>query len=142
MNDVSQTPNADAGKTPVDLIAEFIALRDGKKAADDTYKAWVEENYSNRMDHLEMKLLETLNAMGVQSLSGPDGTGTVYKKLTTSVTIADATEFRRHVIGVEAWDLIDWRANKTGVQELLDKNEPLPPGVNYSQFFTVGIRKK
>lgn len=124
------------------MIAEYIALRDAKKAADDTYKAWVEANYGNRMEELEGILLDTLNKMDVQSLSGPDGTGTVYKKLTTSVTIADATEFRRHVIGIEGWDLIDWRANKTGIQELLDKEEPLPPGVNYSQFYTVGIRKK
>ena len=58
------------------------------------------------------------------------------------MTIADGREFRRHVIGGEQWDLADWRANKTAVNDLVEQGEPLPPGINRSAFYKVGIRRK
>ena len=123
-----------------DQIDEYIQLRDGKKAADEVYAAWSKQNFGDRMEQLEAGMLDALNKMGVDSVAGK--AGTVYKKLTTSVTIADAREFRRHVIGGEDWDLIDWRANKTAVNDRVEAGDPLPPGVNRSTFFTVGIRRK
>jgi hypothetical protein len=137
MNDIATKPAA-AG--PAVLIEEYIRLRDGKKVADDTYDAWVQENYKNRMVELEGILLQTLNDLGSDSIAAPSGT--VYKKISTSVTVADASEFRRHVIGSEQWDLIDWRANKTVINELVENNELLPPGINRTAFWTVGIRRK
>ena len=124
---------------PVALIEEYITLRDAKKHADETYAEFVKQNYSNRMGDLERILLDTLNKLGVDSLAGQ--TGTVYKKLTTSVTVGDAREFRRHVIGSEEWDLIDWRANKTAVNDLVEQGGELPPGINRSAFYSVGVRK-
>lgn len=146
MNDMTtQPPTYDhltQGKTPADVIALYVQLRDGKKQAADVYDTWEKANFGGPMEHLERWLLDKLNELGVDSLSGPDGTGTAYKKLTTSVTVADQREFRRHVIGSEHWDLIDWRANKTAVTDGVEKGEGLPPGVNFNQFFTVGIRRK
>ena len=125
---------------PVALIEEYITLRDAKKHADETYAEFVKQNYSNRMGDLERILLDTLNKLGVDSLAGQ--TGTVYKKLSTSITVADMREFRRHVIGSEDWDLADMRANQTAVNERVDRGDPLPPGINRSTFFSVGIRRK
>ena len=50
-------------------------------------------------------------------------------------------EFRRHVIGNGDWDLCDWRPNKTRINELVEDDQPLPPGVNRTVFQTVAIRK-
>ena len=137
MNDMTPPPEP---VTPAKLIEEYVALRDAKKHADETYAEFVKVNYSTRMDELETILLDTLNKLGVDSLAGPSGT--VYKKLSTSVTIADAREFRRHIIGTEEWDLLDWRANKTAINDRIDAGEALPPGVNRTTFFSVGIRRK
>ena len=126
--------------TPAQMVAEYIKLRDLKKAAEDKFSAFMKENYGNRMDELELTLLDTLNKLGSDSIAAPGGT--VYKKISTSVTVADAREFQRHVIGIEAWELIDWRANKTAVNDLVDAGEPLPPGINRTTFATVGIRRK
>lgn len=126
--------------TPAQLIEEYIALRDAKKAADETYAEFIKTHYSNRMDELESILLDQLNTLGVDSLAGQ--TGTVYRKLSTSVTVADAREFRRHVIGSEEWDLLDWRANKTAVNDMVERGETIPPGINRTTFFSVGIRRK
>jgi hypothetical protein len=128
------------GGTPASMVEEYISLRDQRKAADDKYAEWLKENFTDRMDELEVLLLNTLNALGSESISSKKGT--VYKRISTSVTVADSREFKRHVIGGEHWDLIDWRANKTAVNDLVENGESVPPGVNRSTFATVGIRKK
>lgn len=126
--------------TPAEMVEEYIGLRDKRKAADDKYAEWLKENFTDRMDELENQLLTLLNSLGSDSISSK--AGTVYKRISTSVTVADSREFKRHVIGTEAWDLIDWRANKTAVNDLVENGDPVPPGVNRSTFATVGIRKK
>ena len=57
------------------------------------------------MNEIELTLLDQLNQLGVDSVASQEGTA--YKKMSTSVTMADAREFRRHVIGGELWDLIE-----------------------------------
>jgi hypothetical protein len=126
--------------TPIALVEEYITLRDQKKVAEDKFKEWLKANLTDRMDLIEIALLDHLNALGAESIAGKSGTA--YKKLTTSVTIADAREFRRHVIGGEHWDLADWRANKTVVEDMIEKGEAVPPGVNRTAFYTIGIRRK
>lgn len=127
-------------KTPAEMVEEYINLRDAKDAAKKKFDEWLKQNVTSRMEELENILLQKLNDLGIDSITAK-GKGTVYKKLTTSVTTADASEFRRHVIGIEAWDLVDWRPSKTAINELVESNEPLPPGINRTGFFTVGIRK-
>jgi len=125
---------------PAELIEEYIALRDRRDEAESAFKDWVRTNALDRMEEIENQLLDVLNQMGVDSIAGKSGTA--YKNLTTSVTTADPREFRRHVIGEENWDLADWRPNKTAVNELVARGEPLPPGINRTATFKVGIRRK
>lgn len=127
-------------KTPADLVAEYISLRNSKDAAKKKFDEWMKTNIGDRMVELEAILLSRLNDLGVDSIA-TKGVGTVYKKFNTSVTVSDASEFRRHVIGLEAWELIDWRANKTAIEELVSNDEMLPPGISRSGHYTVGIRK-
>ena len=131
---------SDTTLTPAKLVSHYIQYRDQKRAAEKALEAWLEEEYEAPMRELERTLLETLNQLGVDSLAAR-GVGTVYKKMSSSVTVADTREFQRHVIGTEAWDLLDWRANKTAVNDLVEKGEPVPPGINRTTFLTVGIRK-
>ena len=125
---------------PADLVEEFIYLRGLKAQASEAFAEFCKEHYDTRMEEIEGKLLNTLNTLGVDSLAGK--TGTAYKKISTSVTIADQSTFRRHVIGAEGWDLVNWHANKTVIREMVENNEPLPPGINYNSFYTIGIKRK
>ena len=127
-------------KTPAQLVEEYIWLRDERDRARNTLKEHMKSHFDDPLDAMEATILDMLNKAGLDSFSSSKGTA--YKNLSTSVTVADAREFRRHVIGAEEWDLIDWRANKTAINERVERNEPLPPGVNRSAFFTVGIRRK
>ena len=127
------------GKTPAQLVEDYISLRDDKKKADERYAAWLKENYSGPMKEIEAQLLDILNKLGSDSIKS--AAGTAYKKLSTSVTVADMREFRRHVIGTEEWDLADWRANKTRVDEMAENGEALPPGLNRTAFYSIGVRR-
>ena len=125
---------------PADLIAEYLWLRDNKNAEEDKFKEWLAENFTKRMDEIEALLLAKINQDGTDSITA-HGIGNAHRKIKTSVTVADMREFRRHVIGSAEWDLVDWRANKTVVNELVEKGEVLPPGVNYSAIYTLSVRK-
>ena len=132
-------PDGEAGKTPADLIGKYVELRDQRKAADAKFAEWRKEHFDGPMDDIEMKLLDTLNQLGSDSIKTKKGTA--YKKTGTSVTTADGAAFQRHVIGLEAWELINFVPNKTTINELIDAGEPLPPGLNRTQFINVNINR-
>jgi len=122
---------------PIDLIGTYVDLRGKLKAADAAYAAWKKEHFDAPMDDIELKLLDQMNQTGVDSFKTKKGTA--YKKKAVSVTTADGSEFRRHVIGLEAWDLIEFRPAKTAIMDMVDAGEPVPPGLNYSTRYNVNI---
>ena len=126
--------------TPAQLIERYIKLRDEKKANEDRYAVFMKEHFGAPMEEIEIKLLDYLNKTGGDNFAAP--AGTVFRKQATSVTVADQREFKRHIIGGELWDLIEWRPAKTAINELVEGGEGLPPGLNRSVFTTVNIRRK
>jgi hypothetical protein len=125
-------------RTPAQMIERYIYLRNERTKADATFAAFRKEEFDAPMQELHDALLDQLNRMGSESIKSK--VGTAFKQLNTSVTTADGAEFRRHIIGLEAWDLVDWRPNKTAVNDLVAAGEPLPPGINRATFFTVKVR--
>ena len=128
------------GKKVSDLVGEYLALRKSKKQYEDQIDEAMRTKFEEPMKKLEAILLDYLNEQGLQSASAADG-GTVYKIRFTSVTTADGAEFRRHVIGSEDWELADWKPNKTVINDIVDRGEPLPPGVNRSVIYKIGLTK-
>jgi hypothetical protein len=120
------------------VIGAYITLRDYIEAEDKAHK----ERLQTRRDQLEklnQLLLQNLNASGQDNAKTK--AGTAYRKAWTSATIRDKDAFRRHVIGTEDWDLIDWRANKTAVLKAVEENHQPPPGVDFSRGYDVGVRR-
>lgn len=119
-------------------VDQYVRLRDLIKAEDDAHK----EKMALKRDMLQ-KLNNLLLDMLQQTKQDSAATsfGTVYRKTKKSATIADAGLFRRHVIGGEHFDLIDWRANVTAVAQWIEENHEPPPGVNYSTSVDVGVRR-
>jgi hypothetical protein len=126
--------------TPAQLIERYIKLRDEKKANEDRYATFMRENFIAPMEDIEVKLLDYLNRTGGDNFASP--AGTAFKKQSTSVTVADQREFKRHIIGGELWDLIEWRPAKTAINELVEGGDVLPPGLNRTVYMTVNIRRK
>lgn len=124
---------------PIDLITEYIQLRERKKAAEETYKQWLDTNFNRRLERIEVELMAFLNETGSDSIKTVNGTA--FKRSETSVTVADQKEFSRFVVGSEAWALIDFRASKTGVKEYLEEHQALPPGINFTASTAISVRK-
>jgi hypothetical protein len=120
-----------------DRVMQYRTLRDMIKEKE---KALEEELAPMKqvLDQLGGVLLQMLNQTGQEAARTK--AGTVYITEKVSATLADADAFRRHVIGAEQWDLLDWRCNKTAVKDFVKDNEAAPPGVNYSVIRIVGVR--
>jgi hypothetical protein len=121
-----------------ELVAAMVKVRDKLKEADDAHKAKTAEARSLK-ERLESKLLERLNDLGGESVKTKHGT--VYRTTRRSASIADGDAFRQFVIGNEAFDLVDWRANANSVDDYIKTEGAPPPGVNFTTAFTVGVRR-
>jgi hypothetical protein len=121
-------------------IGQFITLRDRIEEVNNLNKEKMKPLYEAR-EKLEAFLMDQLVQSGSDSLK-VRGVGTIYKNTDDSATVGDQAEFKRHVIGTGNFDLIDFRANKTGVREYLMAHggEP-PPGVNFSSRVKLGVRR-
>jgi hypothetical protein len=119
-------------------VDQYVRLRDIIKAKEEDHKKQLAP-MKDMLQQLNNLLLGMLQQTKQDSAN--TAFGTVYRKTKKSATIADAALFRRHVIGGEHYDLIDWRANVTAVAEWIDENHEPPPGVNYSTSVDVGVRR-
>lgn len=138
MNAHAQPPQ-DAAPDTAQRIAQFIQLRNKIKEIEDRHEQELAP-YKQAKQMLENDLLARVTATGGDSIAAR-GVGTVYRSTKSTASIADRSEFQRFVIGGELWELLDWKANATAVEEFLNSNLQLPPGVNFSQKVTVGVRK-
>jgi hypothetical protein len=118
-------------------VSQFIQLRNKKKEIADRHKEELAP-VNEMLAKLEALLLQGLNQTGQDSAK--TAAGTVYKTEQKSVSLEDPEEFMRHVIGQEAWELLDRKANKTAIADFVAENGAPPPGVKYSTMFEVGVR--
>lgn len=125
-------------RTPAELVEAYIMLRDKKEAAQAEFKKSLETT-NKIMETLEGILLQRLEELGVDSLTAK-GIGTVYRNTQDSCSVQDKATFKEWVEETGNWDVVDMRANKTIVRDMLNKGEQVP-GVKFSSIHTVGIRR-
>lgn len=120
-----------------DKIANYCRLRDHKKAADAEFKKGM-ERVNAAMKKLEAELMKDIQDSGGNSLSGDDGV--VYIKTQSSASVKDRDAFFKFVFATKNLELLDARANKAVVRELLAGGTSVP-GVNYTEIQQIGVRK-
>lgn len=128
--------------TPTDVnvrIAQYVGLRDKIKALDDAHKEKMKP-FREMLETLGGVLLDHLKNIAADSVATPSGT--VYKTVKNSASIADGTAFWHYVSTNEEWDLIDKKANVSAVMDYIEAHNSPPPGVNFSSMVTVGVRRK
>jgi hypothetical protein len=119
-------------------LVQYRQLEAKIDAMEEEHKARVMP-FKEAREKLRALMLKMLHDSGQDSAK--TAVGTVYRLTRTSVSLDDPTEFRRHVIGSENWDLIDWKANKSAVADYATMNEgQLPPGVKVTQMLDIGVR--
>lgn len=119
-------------------IEQYIKLRDLIKARDEEHKDKMKPARES-LEKLNNVLLDHLNNIGGDSVKTDHGT--VYRTMKRTASLEDPDQFMRHVIGSEAWELLDRKANISAVEDFVKENGVLPPGVKMSSHAVVGVRR-
>lgn len=138
MSDAAEVQAPPKAPTIETRVEQYIRLRDAIKKQDDEHKEKMKP-YRETLEKLNGVLLNHLNQIGGDSVRA--SSGTVYRTSKKTASLEDADSFMRHVIGSEAWELLDRKANATAVQEFVKENGVLPPGVKFTVTHVVGVRR-
>jgi len=134
--EVSVTP------PPIDVakrVGQFVKLRDLKaemKAKHDEELKPVNDTMEMIKDELK-QALQQVNADNMKTENG-----TVSLSMKHSVSTADINAFWTWVVTQGAFDMLYKKPNVTAITEYVQQNGVAPPGVNYSTFQDVGVRRK
>ena len=137
-------PETPPAPQPVDLntrVGQYIKLRDLKTELKDKHKAELAP-IEEAMEQLEQVLLAALNAQNADSVK--TASGTVYKSVKESASMADPAAFWSYVIASGNFDLIDKKANVTAVKAHIEdpaNNGLPPPGVNFTSVALPRVRR-
>lgn len=128
---------------PIDMekrTEQFIALRDLKDKIEERHKEELAP-INQAMNDLKGILAQGMDRMNVDSVK--TACGTVSFRAKASASLADKDAFWTYVITTGQFELLDYKANVTAVTDHIEKNQGnAPPGVNYSVFRDVGVRRK
>lgn len=144
MSDDQNTTNPNVGAFPpvVDIekrVGQFVKLRDLKSEIEERHKAELKPINDN-LDLLKQVLSRGLDQLNVDSAKTSCGTVSFSSK--ASAALADKSAFWTYVVTTGQFELLDYKANVTAVKEHIEKNQgQAPPGVNYSVFRDVGVRR-
>lgn len=135
----TDTISPPAARTIDYYVGRYVQLRDLIHREDEAHKERMRP-HKETLEKLNAVLLQHLLNAGVESAR--TNSGTVYRVVKKSASIADKEAFWQYVVANQAFDLIDVRANKTAVEDFVKDNNQLPPGVNFSSITEVGVRRK
>lgn len=124
--------------TPAELISSYIQLRDKKREMETAHKEALKP-YNETLAQIEAALGRIMTETGLENL--PGGGGTAYRTTRSSVTVDNWDLFVLWVAEQGAWHMLERRASKTAIEELLEDTKELPPGVSISREFAVQVRK-
>lgn len=120
------------------MVENYVKIRDAKAEAKKAFDKET-ERMTQAMLKLEGMFTKQLDDLGVESVKCEHGT--VFKKLRSSVSIADRDEFYEWAVANEQLGAIDMKANAKAVRELLQEGTQVP-GVKYSEAYQIGVRRK
>lgn len=120
------------------LIEKYIELRDAKAKLAAKHKADVAK-LDDVMDKIEGFILEAFNEQGVESARC--STGTAYKSVRTSATVADWEATLSYIREHDLWAMLEKRVNKTVVEEFRNEHGDLPPGLNWREEILINVRR-
>ena len=121
-----------------DYIDKYILLRDKTEELKKGHKEELAP-YNEAMRKLEFMFQEQMDKQGLENLKSE--TGTAYKAIQSSVTVADWDVFRDYVLENEAFHLLEKRASKKAVEEVVEDSGELPPGLNINRTIKINVRR-
>lgn len=127
--------------TKVDqAIARYIKLRDERDEVKKAQAEFIRTEFTEPMLKIENAMLKFLEKTGQNSAKARDiGVAFVSERSSDKVTDRDA--WLKFVIENEQFEFIESRVNKAALDEFIEENQDLPPGVSRSVERTVKIRR-
>jgi hypothetical protein len=120
-------------------VEQYIKLRDLKadikSRHEDELKPVVET-----MVMIEDELKSALQQVNATNMKTDAGTVSLTTK--ASASAADIDAFWTWIITQGAFDMLDKKPNVTAITEYVKQNGVAPPGVNYSTYQGIGVRRK
>jgi hypothetical protein len=120
------------------LVKLYIQLRDRRSERKRTYEM-EDEGDKGKQEKIEGILLKRFQDDGLESVR--TASGTAYKTVRTSASVADPDAFFQFVLTNELYDLLEKRCSKTVVEQYKDEHQELPPGINYSECVALNVRR-
>ena len=124
--------------TTGDLVKKYLIIRDKKKELQDQHKSQLAP-FNEALQKLEDIFQKQMVEQGLKNLTTEDGTA--YQSEVVSVKVADWDRFREYVLAGGLWHMLEQRANKTAVQEVMEETGQLPPGLDINRAIKVNVRR-
>lgn len=126
---------------PVDVekrVGQYVMLRDLKASLAERHAEEMKP-INDTMVMIEDELKGALQASNATNMKTGNGTVSLSQKDSTSA--ADINAFWTWVITQGQFDMLDKKPNLTAIREYVEANGVPPPGVNYSTFLKIGVRR-
>lgn len=120
-------------------VGQYVQLRDLKAELAEKQAAEMKP-INDTMIMIEDELKSALLAVNADNMK--TGKGTVSLSTKASASAADIDAFWTWVITQGAFDMLDKKPNLTAITEYVNANGVPPPGVNYTTFLKIGVRRK
>lgn len=120
-------------------VGQYVKLRDLKAELKEKHEQEMKP-ITETMIMIEDELKGALNAVNATNMKTDMGTVSLTTK--ASASAADINAFWTWVITQGAFDMLDKKPNVTAITEYVKQNGVAPPGVNYSTYQGIGVRRK
>lgn len=121
-----------------ELIEKYVQLRDRKAQLKAEYDGKVAQ-IDAVLEKTEAVILRAFDEAGMDSVK--TSAGTAYRSVRTQASIADWDAFFAFVQKHGAYELLERRCSKAGVEQYKSANDDLPPGVNWRAEVVVNVRR-
>jgi hypothetical protein len=123
--------------TVEELTAQFIALRNKKKAMEDFAKVKIAP-VREEMTAIENQLLKYMNEQGINS--EPNDEGTPYKSTRTTAKVVDWEATLAFIQEHQMWHMLYRNVSKEAVEGFIEETGDLPPGVTINSMISVNVK--
>jgi hypothetical protein len=137
--EVAEKPRMKVADMPSNKLVEiFIQLRDRRAQRKAAYENEDADDKA-KQEKIEGILMVKFAEDGVESVK--TAAGTAYKKVTTGASMADKDMFMDFVRKNSAWDMLTSHVAKDAIAAWKEENDDLPPGINWFEKITIGVRR-
>lgn len=120
------------------LVGMYVKIRDERTVLKREFEK-KDEVLKEGLKRLEVAMLGLMAKSGANSVA--TDAGTVFRSTRAYTSVADWDSFLSYVKDNELWHMLKKDVAKTAIEAFRVENNDLPPGVNWQEEVTVGVRR-